>query len=343
MRTKLFFAAGLAAAMLAAAGGSEANMQVNYASNASRADLLAAIQLIQQQILVLQQLLAAMPRQTGSVNDSGITYTSTIWQMYPAQADAVSCVSADGYSYPAIGFKSANWFLWNKCASQKIYPVNAGKPVVLSVWGDRAAGSVCQYPSFTLYDNIDGAWQKAATVDLSGYNDSYEHNYFYTPISGQIKIEALSCFYLKVYTGDVPAMRRQFDNRADLEFGSDYGLPVSATAPVPVSNKWIRLLSPAGGELWRSGNTYMIMWSSSNVENVWLSVVNDAPVVGNSRYIAPSFTAMPASLGYYTWTINDSWLPGGERNKFKISITENGPGVSGGVGDESGYFTILAR
>jgi hypothetical protein len=276
------------------------------------------------------------------VNDYGITYTSTIWQMYPTQADVGSCVSADGTTYPATGFKSASWFLWNKCAQEKIYPVNAGKTVVLSVWGDRTRDSVCKYPSFTLYDNIDGTWQKAATVDLAG--DSTEHNYFYAPVSDQIKIEALSCFYLKVYTGDVSAMRRQFSNRTDLAFGSNYGLPASATAPVSGSNHWIRLLSPAGGEMWRSGNTYMIMWSSAGVDKVWLSVKNDTPSANGSgilKDISQNFAAIPASVGYYTWTINDSWLPGGERNKFKISVSENGPG-SGGVSDESGYFTILA-
>ena len=321
------------------AGGAARAQAVDQSS------LLAAIQAIQQQIAMLEQLLAQMPQQTASVNDSGITYTPTIWQMYPSQADVASCVSADDNTYPAIGFKSANWFLWNKCASQKVYPVNAGKTVVLSVYGDSTPDSICKYPSFTVYDNIDGNWQKASTVDLSGYQDSTTHNYFYMPISDQIKIEALSCFYMKVYTGDLSAMKRQFINGTDLDFGTNYGLPASATAPVPASNTWVKLLSPAGGEMWRSGNTYEIMWSSSNVDNVWLSIKNDTPLANGSgtlKDIAPNFAAIPASTGYYIWTVNDSWLPAGDRNKFKISISEGGPGFSG-ASDESGYFTILAR
>jgi hypothetical protein len=338
MKINVFLGACLAGLILMAGGGVKAQ-------SVNQSGLLAAIQAIQQQIAMLEQLLAQMPQQTGSVNDSGITYTSTMWQMYPSQADVASCVSADGNTYPAIGFKSANWFLWNKCASQKIYPVNAGKMVALSVYGDSTPDSICKYPSFTLYDNIDGNWQKAATVDLSGYQDSATHNYFYMPISDQIKIEALNCFYMKVYTGNLSAMQRQLTNNTNLDFGSNYGLPASATAPVPASNTWVKLLSPAGGEMWRSGNSYTIMWSSANVDNVWLSIKNDTPSANGSgtlKDISPSFTAIPAAVGYYTWMVNDSWLPAGDRNKFKISISEGGPG-SGGVSDESGYFTILAH
>lgn len=342
MKTNVFFVAGLAAIMLVIGGGAAANMPTNTSAIEYSA-LVAAIQAIQQKIAMLEQLLAQMPQQTGSVNDAGLTYSSTIWQMYPSAADVPSCVSADGNIYPAFGFKSANWFLWNKCAGQKTYPVVAGKTVVLSVYGDQSPDSVCKHPSFTLYDNIDGNWQKAATVDLSG-EDGREHNYFYTPISDQIRIEALSCFYLKVYTGDAAAMRRQFANRTELAFGSNYGLPGSMTAPVSANSRWISVLSPAGGEVWHSGGTYTIMWSFANVGNVWLSVKNDTPSANGSgilKDIAPNFAVIPAASGYYTWTINDGWLPAGERNKFKISISENGPGA-GGVSDDSGYFTILA-
>ena len=328
--------------MLAIGGGAAADMPVNTSAIEYNA-LVAAIQAIQQKIAMLEQLLAQMPQQTGSVNDAGLTYSSTIWQMYPGAADVSSCVSVDGNTYPAFGFKSANWFLWNKCAGQKTYPIVAGKTVVLSVYGDQSPDSVCKHPSFTLYDNIDGNWQKAAVVDLSG-EDGQEHNYFYTPISDQIKIEALSCFYLKVYTGDAAAMRRQFANRTELAFGSNYGLPGSMTTPVSANNRWINILSPAGGEVWHSGGTYTVMWSSNNVASVWLGVENDASAVNgsnNPKEIAPGLQLIPASVGYYTWTINDNNLPSGERNKFKLSISGTGPD-GGRVTGESGYFTILA-
>jgi len=308
-----------------------------------RSELIAAIQAIQQKIAMLEQLLAQMPWQTGSVNDNGIVNTSTIWQLYPVQADVPSCLANNNKTYSTTGYNSTNWFLWNKCASEKIYPVNGGSTIVLQVWGDNSPNSKCHIPIFTLYENIGGVWQKALDVDMAGYGDSREQNFFYTPVSNQIKITASSCFYLKVYSGDSSALRRYFTEHTDLLFGRDYGSPSITQAPsIPNFNRWISILSPSGGEIWKSSGVYTIMWNSSNIDKVWISIKNDSSSAGAQiKDIAPGFTAVPAAQGYYLWTINDNWLPGGNRTKFKIIISEYPANDAQIVADESSYFTIL--
>ena len=165
-----------------------------------------------------------------SVNSNGVGVT----ELAPISADVSSCTDGSGKTWAAAGtINYANWFLWNGCASQKIYTVPM-QPIVLSVHGDNCATCQCQYPKFKVYEknSLDGNWFEAASVDLSSAKFPYgaggtvnAHNYSYTPkFTTEIKIEARNCFYLNVYTGDLAALRQRFSVLEQLP----------TTNPVPV-------------------------------------------------------------------------------------------------------------
>lgn len=324
--------------------GARVSAQEDYYSG-----ILAKIEEIRRQIDILKQLLATLPSQTGSVDDGGIE-SSSVRQIYPLEADiTLPCVANSGYSYPVTGRNSASWFLWNNCAREKIYRASTNSMIALEVFGDYSPkDSVCRYPNFTLYDNIDGVWQKAARVNLANVSSGTAREYLYAPVSSQIKIEASSCFYMRVYEGSLSALERQFSEHIDMVFGYDYGPAADYSAQTSNSdlnsNYRITLLSPSGGEIWRSGRNYNIAWSSAGINKVWISVKNSsyADSSGLANYIDSNFTAVPAASGFYSWTIKDSWLPKGDRNKYKISIAEYKADGSLGISDESGYVTILA-
>jgi hypothetical protein len=171
-----------------------------------------------------QYLLSVSVDGRGTSNSIALTVASSngvgVTELAPIDADVSICTDAGGKTWAATGtINYANWFLWNGCASQKIYAVPM-QPIVLSVHGDNCATCHCQYPKFKVYEknSLDGAWFEVASVDLSGARFPYgaggtvnAHNYSYTPkYSTEIKIEAQNCFYLNVYTGDLAAMRQRF-------------------------------------------------------------------------------------------------------------------------------------
>ena len=167
-------------------------------------------------------------------------------------------------------------------------------------------------------------------------------NYFYTPISSQVRVTANNCFYLKVYSGNLSALKNTFNLREDLAFGASI-VPAVANPPVyAATDHWIRILSPSGGERWQPGSTRQIMWMSNKVDKVLVGLKNDTWINPSStaNYISPNFQAIPAAMGYYAWTINTSFLPSGANNRYKITVDEYNPDGTVGVGDESGYITI---
>jgi|GEM_PF-4299405 len=89
--------------------------------------------------------------------------------------------------------------------------------------------------------------------------------------------------------------------------------------------KSLKLISPVGSEIWEAGKTYRIKWQSEAIDNVWISIINEAQNAkngGTENYISPDFSGVPAAAGYYDWTINDNWIPDGDPAKYKIRISE---------------------
>ena len=102
------------------------------------------------------------------------------------------------------------------------------------------------------------------------------------------------------------------------------------------------LLSPNGGERWKTGKSYEIKWESEGIDKIAIEIVNWSSLPGSSATIVKDF---PANLGKYLWFIPSdiselypAWRPG---DKFTISILEKQPG--GGYKSLDGsddYFII---
>jgi hypothetical protein len=145
-------------------------------------------------------------------------------ELEPTYADVASCTASDGKIFPATNSENyARWFLWNGCAKEKTYiipapdGISSSDKLIFDVHGDKRSTCHCQYPDFTVYENITGAWIKTAQVDLSGAqmvsnSDTVAntHYYFYSPSADTIKVEAQGCFYLNVYHGDEVSLKRKF-------------------------------------------------------------------------------------------------------------------------------------
>ncbi|MFA5933500.1 MAG: hypothetical protein WCV81_04455 [Microgenomates group bacterium] len=103
------------------------------------------------------------------------------------------------------------------------------------------------------------------------------------------------------------------------------------TTPTPTPNSYITLDSPNGGETFTLGEITRISWRSGNIGYVRIYVEN--PSVsgsGSTNYVYSD--AIPASQGYYDWSILPNQLPGSSwpRN-FKIRIdgvNETGVGAN---------------
>ncbi|MFA6376530.1 MAG: hypothetical protein WCX69_03995, partial [Candidatus Paceibacterota bacterium] len=127
-------------------------------------------------------------------------------EIFPIDADVENCTNSNGQTFSTTGVDNyANWFLWNGCAKDKYYNVGTNQPVVLSVHGDTCAACQCQYPRFTVGENNSSAGGKhgkfaiVADIDIldalvTSAAVGHVHNYLYYPKSGQIRIEAQSCF-----------------------------------------------------------------------------------------------------------------------------------------------------
>ena len=86
----------------------------------------------------------------------------------------------------------------------------------------------------------------------------------------------------------------------------------------------ITVTSPNGGEQWHPGETHLISWKASGVNNVKLYIY-DSNISGTAsvNYITKENSPLPASQEYYKWTVPElSILPGDSGSKnYRIKIT----------------------
>ena len=156
----------------------------------------------------------------------------TVNEIFPIDADVTTCTNSNGKTLSAASVVDyADWFVWNGCAKDKYYNVATNQPVVLSVHGDTCATCQCQYPQFTVGENNSSAGGKQGNYNIVADIDILDtpstavaigntHNYLYYPKSGQIRIEAQSCFYLRVYRGDLSALQQKFSDLEPLPLAS---------------------------------------------------------------------------------------------------------------------------
>jgi hypothetical protein len=82
----------------------------------------------------------------------------------------------------------------------------------------------------------------------------------------------------------------------------------------------INVLSPNGGEIWNTGQTYSITWKSSSLEKVDIGYVQE----GHGFEFAPIAKNVQASLGVYSWKIPASILSReNKQGSFKIIIAKD--------------------
>jgi uncharacterized repeat protein (TIGR01451 family) len=114
----------------------------------------------------------------------------------------------------------------------------------------------------------------------------------------------------------------------------------------------ITVISPNGGEVWRFNETRRITWTSSGVNRVAIYIYNDTiSGSGSTNYLDPAqtSTSVPASQGYFDWTILQNWLPHpvapGNENRYKISIIDidNVNQLNRASDSSDNYFTITGN
>ena len=81
----------------------------------------------------------------------------------------------------------------------------------------------------------------------------------------------------------------------------------------------LKILSPNGGEVLRTGEVHKITWEADNVEDAYLNLVNGGKEFG-------ILAVVPAEQGHYEWTVPDmsGWIESGlQSDNFKIFISNN--------------------
>lgn len=109
----------------------------------------------------------------------------------------------------------------------------------------------------------------------------------------------------------------------------------------------ITITSPIGGETWGFGEIHNVTWTSQGVDRVSIYVFNDSIFgSGSTNYLDPAGTSLsvPASQGYFEWTIIQSWLPkptAGNEDRYKIKIHDIDTPTSYTImGVSPDYFSI---
>ncbi|TSC95078.1 MAG: hypothetical protein CEN87_90 [Parcubacteria group bacterium Licking1014_1] len=113
-------------------------------------------------------------------------------------------------------------------------------------------------------------------------------------------------------------------------------------------NRSIKITSPNGGEVLKFGETHRVTWTSQGIDKVAISVYNDTIFgSGSTNYLDPARTSLsvPASQGYFDWTILQNWSPKptpGNENRYKISISDVNADATGIRDVSDNYFSIVA-
>ena len=102
-------------------------------------------------------------------------------------------------------------------------------------------------------------------------------------------------------------------------------MPLSAQATIVV-DKSIIVTAPNGGEQWQVGKTHRISWNSTGVQSVVIYLYDDR-ISGSGaivNYPVPNNAPIPASQGYYDWTILSNVLQANDGTNFRIIVQDAG-------------------
>jgi len=124
---------------------------------------------------------------------------------------------------------------------------------------------------------------------------------------------------------------------AEEDHACPYGCENGVCQKAP--KKFIKVISPNGGEEWGIGKTYQIRWKSGGITREF-QIMLESEDTGTNMTIAKNISSQKDS---YSWTIPSFVVPG---NRYKISIQEMTPMeealMTGVVKDYSdNYFSIV--
>ena len=109
----------------------------------------------------------------------------------------------------------------------------------------------------------------------------------------------------------------------------------------------IVVTSPNGGEIWKTGETHRVTWTSQGIDKVAIYVYNDTVSgSGSTNYLDSAMTSLsvPAAQGYFDWTIVSGWLPkttSGNEDRYKIRIDDVNVDTTGVRDLSDNYFSIV--
>jgi hypothetical protein len=110
-------------------------------------------------------------------------------------------------------------------------------------------------------------------------------------------------------------------------------IPTSTPTPTPNIARWIKVVSPNGGETLQVGNTYRIAWNSSpNIDSVYLGYSLGA---GSLNWIA---TRLP-NTGYYDWKI---YIGNSTNSQIKIYVLGYQTGYGSADDYSDNFLTVLS-
>lgn len=107
------------------------------------------------------------------------------------------------------------------------------------------------------------------------------------------------------------------------------------------AEKYIKVISPNGGERWIKGKSYSIRWESSGIDTFKIRIIN---TVDASEFTQTITDNNRASLKTFGWTIPSSFAQGKnwDQDKYKIIVSEaNATGSSYYWDMSDNYFSIV--
>ncbi|MCX6751592.1 MAG: peptidoglycan-binding protein [Candidatus Nomurabacteria bacterium] len=198
---------------------------------------------------------------------------------------------------------------WTVNASDNSNPGGASNLTYSVNWGDIVYGGTRLSPSTSPQST-----QQSAT-----FTHTYSTAGTYTPTFTVTSPSTIMCF-------TIPCPGN----------GGSAKTSLSVKVGNVISTPSITVLSPNGGETYKMGQTYNIVWNSTGVDKVYI-YLSKKDINGVVALIGDNISA---SLGKYPWTIpvdNSDIIKGGQ---FKIVISKDGADST--FDNSDNYFTITS-
>lgn len=255
-----------------------------------------------------QNNIATPPVQNTQVNNP---VPNTQADCLPTTAPWIKVLSPNGGETYTMG--QSITITWKTCNAQsgQTIELGIGKEIPASQ-NNGISGAFNPEVSFYPYQITNDGTK---TVTLSG--SSTNGNWPFTP-GNNYKISAV-LNPLPTNTHETPYVVDLSDNLFTINAKSVVSDCLPTTAP------WIKVLSPAGGEIYTVGQQVAVRWTSCNVQNIWLGLMSGGKDFGEMTDPNP----VPSSQGSYQWIVSN---PGraftqSDVNSYQIGVESQSPNV----------------